>query len=400
MNNRLYRLQANLLRHVVLTMLMSFAIGCDDDTNPGTTADIDAMVPQNTDASSGGQDIQSQDVSTFMDSSVTIDAAAPLEVDAYVEVEPDVGPFLIQDTECEVADDCGKYQRCAGGVCQIDLRPDVFRVNDITVIEPKLSAGALQGILRVGVDNGQLTLLVEPGRYDADGFARWYMGNGNSTEPYVYLHQFPIQTFVGSWRCIDVNTNGECDEGEVPFWYIEDYSRFELIVPTSTTAEGRQCYSRMTTQVELRVQPITNDDNTVQVEAELSGYLLARDAAAVTFTIGNLQYQLERDFLKPEDFVVDALCNADGVALECEDLEPECADLLVPEVRDGCFTGQCVSWAECCPGGIPGCDGTPDGYPFNFKSTAIPVSFADEPPNPDGSNRDPSPIFENPLGCE
>ena len=99
MNNRLYRLQANLLRHVVLTMLMSFAIGCDDDTNPGTTADIDAMVPQNTDASSGGQDIQSQDVSTFMDSSVTIDAAAPLEVDAYVEVEPDVGPFLIQDTE-------------------------------------------------------------------------------------------------------------------------------------------------------------------------------------------------------------------------------------------------------------------------------------------------------------
>ena len=90
----------------------------------------------------------------------------------------------------------------------------------------------------------------------------------------------------------------------------------------------------------VEVQPITNDDNTVQVEAELSGYLLARDAAAVTFTIGNLQYQLERDFLKPEDFVVDALCNADGVALECEDLEPECADLLVPEVRDGCFTGQ------------------------------------------------------------
>ena len=122
-----------------------------------------------------------------------------------------------------------------------------------------------------------------------------------------------------------------------PFWYIEDYSRFELIVPTSTNAEGRQCYSRMTTQVELRVQPITNDDNTVQVEAELSGYLLARDAASVTFTIGNLQYQLERDFLKPEDFVVDALCNADGVALECEDLEPECPDLLIPEVRDGCL---------------------------------------------------------------
>jgi hypothetical protein len=252
----------------------------------------------------------------------------------------------------------------------------------------------------VGVGNGQLTLLVEPGRYDVDGNARWYLGNGSSTEPYDYLYQFPIQTFVGDWRCIDVNTNDVCDDGEEPFWHPGDYSRFELIVPTSTTGEGRQCYSRMTTQVELRVQPITNEDDTVQVEAELSGYLLARDAALVTFNIGNLQYQLERDFLKPEDFNVNALCNADGIALECEDVEPLCPDLLVPEVRDGCFTGQCVTWADCCPGGIPGCDGTPDGYPFNFTSTAIPVSFVGDPPLPDESNRDANPVFENPIGCE
>jgi hypothetical protein len=381
-------------------LLILALLGCDDDAKPTTVGDnIDAMT-QSIDAGAAGDDTGLQDQAIVSDLALADTMVADLAVDAYVEIEQDIGPLLVQDNECQVADDCGQYQRCAGGLCQIDLRPDVFRVNDITVIEPKLSAGALQGILMVGIANGQLTLLVEPGRYDANGNARWYMGNGNSTEPYVYLHQFPIQTFLGSWRCVDVNTNGECDDGEDPFWHPGDYSRFELIVPTSTTPEGRQCYSRMTTQVQLRVQPMTNDDDTVQVEAELSGYLLARDAASVTFTIGNLQYQLERDFLKEEDFTVNALCNADGMALDCLDVEPNCPELLVPEVRDGCFTGQCVSWSDCCPGGVPGCDGTPDGYPFNFTSSAIPISFADETPNADESNRDANPVFENPIGCE
>ena len=58
-----------------------------------------------------------------------------------------------------------------------------------------------------------------------------------------------------------------------------------------------------------------------------------------------------------------------------------------------------VTWADCCTGGIPGCDGQPDGYPFHFKSVAIPIIFADEPPTADESGRDASPIFNNPLGC-
>jgi hypothetical protein len=381
-------------------LLILTLVGCEDDAKPTTSGDnLDAMT-QSIDAGASGDDIGLPDQAIVNDQAVPDAMVTDLAVDAFVEREPDIGPFLVQETECQAADDCGQYQRCTGGLCQIDVRPDVFRVNDITVIEPKLSAGALEGILMVGIGNGQLTLLVEPGRYDAEGNARWYMGNGTSTEPYDYLYQFPIQTFVGDWRCIDTNTNDVCDDGEEPFWHPGDYSRFELIVPTSTTQEGRQCYSRMTTQVQLRVQPVTNDDDTLQIEAELSGYLLARDAATVTFNIGNLQYQLERDFLKPEDFTVDALCNADGIALECGDVEPICPDLLVPEVRDGCFTGQCVTWTDCCPGGMPGCDGTPDGYPFNFTSTAIPISFVGDIPNADESNRDANPVFENPIGCE
>ena len=390
-----------LTKHIACTVLaFSLLTGCSDDSKPTQGMDTADAQTSSLDADiTGGDATTNSDSEVVLDQTV-IDSAIDAEVDAYVQLEPDIGPVLIQDEECTVADDCGQFERCAGNRCQIDMRPDVFRVNDITVIEPKLSANALQGILMVGVNNGQLTLLVEPGRYDEEGFARWYMGNGNGVEPYVYLHRFPIQSFTGRWRCMDTNRSGACEEDEAPFWHIEDYERFELIVPTSTTEEGLQCYSRMTTQVELRVQPTVNEDATVQLEAELSGYLLARDAATVTFNIGNLQYELERDFLKPEDYTVDALCNTDGLPLECMDFEPQCPDLLVPEVTNGCFTGACVTWSDCCPGGIPGCDGRPDGYPFRFKSTAIPISFADEPPNADGSNRDPNPVFENPIGCE
>ena len=33
-------------------------------------------------------------------------------------------------------------------------------------------------------------------------------------------------------------------------------------------------------------------------------------------------------------------CNADGVELSCDDFEPACPELLVPEVRDGCFAAN------------------------------------------------------------
>ena len=381
----------------LLAVALLVLSGCEDDSKPEVVAEMPDSAVLTADATTLGNDVASpqqpdQEIEADME---IVDAFV---VDTFVEQEPDIGPILIQDHECSVSDDCGQYERCAGGVCKLDMRPDVFRVNSIEVIEPKLSAAFLESTLMVGVMNGQLTLLVEPGRYDEAGNGRWYMGNGNGIEPYVYLHRFPIQTFLGSWRCIDSNTNGACDDGEEPFWHIEDDTRFELIVPTSSTENGSQCYSRMTTQVGLRIKPMVNEDGTTQLEAELSGYLLRRDAENVTFSLNGLEYQLLM-FLQDEDFNVNALCNADGVELSCQDFEPECPDLLVPEVRDGCFTGECVSWADCCPGGVPGCDGQPDGYPFHFKSIAIPIIFADEPPASDESNRDANPIFENPIGC-
>ena len=62
---------------------------------------------------------------------------------------------------------------------------------------------------------------------------------------------------------------------------MEDDSRFELIVPTTRTDSNEQCYTRMTTQVALRAEPI------LAVKALLSsilvlGYLLRRDAGQST----------------------------------------------------------------------------------------------------------------------
>ena len=51
----------------------------------------------------------------------------------------------------------------------------------------------------------------------------------------------------------------------------------------------------------------------------------------------------------------DTQCNADGSALECDQDEPICAEeMTVPEIKEGCFTGRCVTWAEC--GQPPECD--------------------------------------------
>ena len=388
-------LNLQILGYALFSILV---FGCADDS-AGTVIPnvvVDAQVSQ----ADGG--LMAPDQAVSMDAVVEpeLDAALDAEIlpDVFIERIPDIGPILEQTEACEDNDDCGQFERCLGGVCKIDLRPDVFRVDQIEVVEPKLSAPFLQSTMMIGVDNGQLTLLIEPGRYSEDGAGRWYLGNGNGAEPYVYLHRFPIQTFEGMWRCVDSNLNGQCDDDEDIFWRVEDDSRFELIVPTTRTDSNEQCYTRMTTQVALRAEPILSSEGITQLYAELSGYLLRRDAEAINFTLNRLPYNLLM-FLNDEDYTVDALCNIDGAELSCDDLEPSCPGLLVPEVRDGCFTGNCITWADCCPGGIPGCDGQPDGYPFEFSATAIPVGFIDEPPAADESNRNSNPVFENPPTC-
>jgi eight-cysteine-cluster-containing protein len=43
----------------------------------------------------------------------------------------------------------------------------------------------------------------------------------------------------------------------------------------------------------------------------------------------------------------DPTCNSDGVELSCRRVAPPCARGTVPEVREGCYTDACVTWAEC-----------------------------------------------------
>ena len=43
----------------------------------------------------------------------------------------------------------------------------------------------------------------------------------------------------------------------------------------------------------------------------------------------------------------DTECNADGTQTICDRIPQICRAPLVPEVRDGCYTGQCVAWADC-----------------------------------------------------
>jgi eight-cysteine-cluster-containing protein len=47
----------------------------------------------------------------------------------------------------------------------------------------------------------------------------------------------------------------------------------------------------------------------------------------------------------------DAECNADGQPALCDAVSPDCRAGTVPEVANGCYTGRCVTWAEC--GGAP-----------------------------------------------
>ena len=94
----------------------------------------------------GGDATTNSDSEVVLDQTV-IDSAIDAEVDAYVQLEPDIGPVLIQDEECTVADDCGQFERCAGNRCQIDMRPDVFRVNDMEeALSKNWSPEAVAGI--------------------------------------------------------------------------------------------------------------------------------------------------------------------------------------------------------------------------------------------------------------
>ena len=51
----------------------------------------------------------------------------------------------------------------------------------------------------------------------------------------------------------------------------------------------------------------------------------------------------------------DNYCNPDGIDLNCRRPAPNCRAGTVPELVDGCYTDECVTWEQCGGHGGQGC---------------------------------------------
>lgn len=282
-----------------------------------------------------------------------IDMIVDAEIDAVIDAEIDANTIVMPGPMCEEDVDCegeGDWLACLDEQCQLDLRPDVFVINQIQVVEPAGSAELIQSFLEDAVQRNQLNLIVEPGGYNDQNEYLWYIGNGGfrrAQNDYNYLGAYPVQNFYGFWRD---------DEANGLRWAPDDQVSFLLNVPTRQVenADGMtvNCISRIATTVNLTLRPERDAQGDPVVTANLSGTLLHADAAQVQFQIGEATIPLV-DLLQEEDLNIDT---------------------------DG--------------------DGEFDAYPFEFDAVAGPVVFAGDPPAEDGSNRDPDPAVMNDPACD
>lgn len=352
-------------RHLLPFLIAAAAAGCDDgESNPTPERDMlpDVTVPGDLDVEEdAGRDMEVvvPDMAINMDMEVTPDMDPDMEVmpDQMVDQEVDQmidastrverGPACVEDDECG-----GDFQRCVDDLCSVDLRPETFVVSEIRIVEPARSAELISTFLNPAVDDHQLNLIVEPGGYNDMGEFLWYIGNGGyrrATMDFVYLRQptlYPIQNFYGFWRDVP---------GDGLVWAPEDEVLFTLNVPAGQ-AEDEQgntvnCLAELVTTVELKIYPSVDDGGLPTLRVELIGVLTLEDAQRVEVPIAGNRFPLT-DLLNPEDLNID---------------------------MDG--------------------DGEFDAYPFHFDVDASSVVFSDEPPLPDGSNRDPDPNFMNPAAC-
>ena len=60
----------------------------------------------------------------------------------------------------------------------------------------------------------------------------------------------------------------------------------------------------------------------------------------------------------------DPYCSLDDIQISCRSLPPQCPENQVPETSEGCYTGQCVTWEECGTGTLSCTTSTecPNGY--------------------------------------
>ncbi|MGK0362129.1 MAG: hypothetical protein ACI9U2_004449, partial [Bradymonadia bacterium] len=76
----------------------------------------------------------------------------------------------------------------------------------------------------------------------------------------------------------------------------------------------------------------------------------------------------------------DSNCNADGTLLMCRRVAPNCPAGTVPEVREGCYTDVCVTWAQCGGCADADNDGTCDVDDFDCNADGTPLICRQAPP--------------------
>lgn len=356
-------------RHLLPFLIAAAAAaGCDDGEStpkpdPDMLADVGPSIDMDEADMLRDMDVVDPDMAINLDMDVTPDMTPDMDVmpDQMVDQEVDQmidastlverGPACVEDNECG-----GDFERCVDDLCSIDLRPETFVVSDIRIVEPARSAELISTFLNPAVDDHQLNLIIEPGGYNDMGEFLWYIGNGGYNRgrmDYDYLRPdppappYPIQNFYGFWRDVP---------GEGLVWAPEDEVLFSLNVPAGQVEDENggppiNCLAELVTTVELKIYPSVGDGGLPTLRVELIGVLTLEDAERVEVPIAGNRFPLT-DLLNPEDLNID---------------------------MDG--------------------DGEFDAYPFHFDVDASSVVFTGEPPLPDGSNRDPDPVFMNPAAC-
>ena len=293
-----------------------------------------------------------------VDMEVLVADMAPADMEPPApDMEPPPPPYA--QTACVEDTECGEYERCIYGQCRFDLRPTVYRMRGGEVFAPGGTTGPLlEVLLNNSVQNEVLNLMFEPGFYNEDGSAYWFIGNGlPSLEGYTYRRNFPIQNFTGQWQRLT-----SAEGGEQPRWELDGLRPFVLAVPTgivtpadtATYGEQFQCTTTFPTVVRVTITPERDEAGGPysRIRVNTEGYLNRADIEQINILFNGRQI----NFIDYFDGIELLDLNGDGEASE---------------------------------------------YPFHLEVEATPIPFLEDLARPDRLDlRDPSPMVAQPPECE
>lgn len=339
--------------------------GCPDPAPPKATeeAGMEAgglVVNSDSEPPSGGAAGMEMMDQGVMDMAVMEDMMIPdMEVDMMLP-DMDPPPPVYQGATCgEEGLECLAHESCVSGICRFDLRPAVYRMRGGQVFEPSgMTGGLLELLLNNSVENEVLNLMFEPGFYNDESQAYWFIGNGlPSTEGYVFRRNFPIQNFVGNWLSIPQE-----DGSTTTMWQLEGQRPFILAVPTGIVTpadtdrfgDAFQCTTTFPTTVNVTITPEREEgeEGFSRIKVDTDGYLKRSDIEQINILFNGNEINFIDYFTNVE------LLDLDG-------------------------------------------DGEAQEYAFHLEVEATPINFLEEPARPDRLDlRDPSPMVEQPPECE